>query len=241
MKSCRADRPSRFIHLTLATIEMKRKVIIVLTGIIFFLILFIWELLGAGFAETIGEFLFSESISKKLNGWEYDSGIVANFYFFLTIAFELSIALLLVFILWDFKDKQRQRLLIYFPFLFVILAITSYNYSHADMLIKPGIQGPMNLVLIFLSSVFVVWLYKLKTKSNDLRILKYIFLVLLSLVGVLLPGYFTLIFMFKKLGIGDFEPNLAVVTTICTLISTYIAFKKYKIDELKEKSGQQNL
>jgi 4-amino-4-deoxy-L-arabinose transferase-like glycosyltransferase len=210
--------------------KILRRVLIVLFCIIFFLVIFVWNILSDGWVEQVATHLIPKRISEKATGWGYDNNSIStsNFYTIAITGLLVAWTLFLGFILWDFKDRQRRKLLIYFPFLVVILGISTYNYAHGDYLVKPGYQAPLNLVLIFLSLVFILWIHRTKTKSTDGIIIKYIFLVVLGVIGFLVPSFFSLFYILEKLGVTEISPDLTIVTTICTLITTYIGYKEFK-------------
>lgn len=217
--------------------QLLRKITAIVAGLLTFIVVGVAPNLWVGLVANIADKLTTKNTEAIFGNWKYD-GMVENFYYLFLLGLALAVSLTVCFIIWDYKDRFRRRLLIYIPFMVIILCFSSYNYAHADILVRPDIQVIFNLVLVFLALVCLIKIWTLKIQSTDAQVLKYLIFFFLLLCGFCMPTFFTLLWLKDRFGLAktDSSFNLPIVTTISGLITTAITVLKFRDDRRKEKA-----
>jgi hypothetical protein len=214
---------------------MRKQIVAGIVGFLTFSIIGLTSIFWGQVSSVLADKLSSDATRRVFKGWTYDNPHISNAYLFLQTGLAVSLGLAVTFMLLDFKDRYRRRLSIYLPFLIVILATTTYNYLHFDYIIRPDIQVIFNILLVFLSSVWLVKLWTINFHSNDGQILKYLIIFLVGLGGLTIPLFFSICWFFQRLGLEiPLDIDMPILTTICGLVTTIVTIQKYRTEKKKK-------
>jgi hypothetical protein len=135
----------------------------------------------------------------------------------------------------------RVRAFIYLAFLAILLPASLYNFSQGDLILATPYQAALNLVIIFLGAAAVPVLVTASSEAHDTRVLKTIVLALILLGAVVVPAFFTILWLLWR---SRVIPKDAVtwghITGVGTLISVIIAWLNYRREMRKDAAAAQD-
>lgn len=138
------------------------------------------------------------------------------------------------------RQTFRARAFVYLMFLAVLLPASTYNYTQGDHVLPAVFQAGLNLIVIFLGATIALSLATFEAKEPDVRVLKYMCMVLVLFGAVLVPGLFTLLWAMWRVGlIGETTLGWAQLTGTGGLASAIIAWLNYRREINKERAARQ--
>ena len=160
-----------------------------LLGAIIFLVVLIINDIGVDIVlhYTLGHGLYSHENWPIVAGWD------TIFYYFEWL-YPAAVASCFVFAFWNGLPPENRRLLIYASLLAVIGPLTFVNYTQSDQLIDRRVQVGFNLFTVFVGLTVVLKLKHLSPKAFDARALRSISVLLVAVLCVALPLFYTGVF-----------------------------------------------
>ena len=118
-------------------------------------------------------------------------------------------------------------------FLAVLLPASWYNYGQKDIVLSTQLQVLLNCAVIILSATVSNWLSDAPATAPDIKVLKYFALSLLLLAGVLVPGIFTVVWLFVAGGLLTVEQsqeisfaNIAALSSVVSALLSWLVFAR---------------
>jgi hypothetical protein len=134
------------------------------------------------------------------------------------------------------RSDFRVRGIAYAIFLAIILPATVYNYDQGDIVLKPGLQAGLNLILKFLAATVSLWLSGSRGDGPDQKVLKMMSLFLMVGAGVMAPGILTLLWALNRIGLLGLAESrkfeLKDITGLAGVGSAIISWLNYRRDRV---------